>query len=121
MSTTTDKASAWDAMSDEQKVEWLATRVMGFNWNFSSGSFTKTHIRPSIALFSKADWNPLTSWDAWRQVEEKVMEDKELPFIYIGKLIDDMKMKKETYIYHGLIKADLHTRAKSLFLADQYL
>ncbi len=58
------------------------------------------------------NWNPLTSWDNWRQVEEKVMEDEKLIHRYWDQV---MKLNIQTPIPRLVfIFADLPTRCSAL-------
>jgi len=66
---------------------------------------------PGIPL---SDWNPLTNWNHWRQVEEKVMEDEEL----WGALVKECSASATRYLEkwspYEYIMTDLHTRCKAL-------
>jgi len=91
-------------MNEQQTKERLA-EFMGWekkNVMFKNGTtecfIGNNDVRPCSL------WNPLTDWNHWRQVEEKVMEDEELVY----KFIRDFAT---TDIY---MKADLPTRCKAL-------
>ena len=58
----------------------------------------------------KRFWNPLSDWNHWRQVEEKVMEDEELWEKYWNMLWADNGFNN---VLAGM-KADLPTRCKAL-------
>lgn len=53
-------------------------------------------------------WNPLTDWNHWRQVEEKVMEDEDLWNWFMADFCDEVT----TYV-----QADLPTRVDALLSA----
>ncbi len=120
MDSNLTPSAQWDAMTNEERVEWLATRVMGWKYEPSPYDFFwKDDVgRKALGLSHEHSWNPLQSWDAWRQVEEKVMN------------FGDEGILKNTWLGHfatagaytsmwALLEADLPTRAKSLFLATQ--
>ena len=67
-------ASAWDSMTDQQKVEWLATKVMG--WELHNRVWHKRNNDGLKSLSATAgnDWNPLTDWNHLAQVLERCSE-----------------------------------------------
>lgn len=111
MKTNGTPSATWDAMTDQQKIEWLAVKVMGWRRIQTDRGFDwcdERHI--------KADgkyWNPLTDWNHWRQVEEKVMEDDRLMKRYGTSLRREMENVGMTYYF----MPNLRTRTKALFLA----
>ena len=56
-------------------------------------------------------WNPLTNWNHWRQVEERIMESEELSMRYTVKLGNLLPG-------HLQWKAELRTRCLAALLAD---
>lgn len=114
MSTTqTAPTVAWDGWSDQQKVEWLATNVMSWKVLEQPEGWT------DHALVEQADghvtqhWNPLTDWNHWRQVEEKVFNDE--------KLVAALNTVIGNYASDRWMRSDLPTRARALYLAYQSL
>ncbi len=64
-------------MTDSQKIERLATEVMG--WRTEADNEPDTDNTPwywwvdeNGHEYECTTWNPLTDWNHWRQVEEKV-------------------------------------------------
>ncbi len=124
-------------MTEQQKIERLATEVMGwgkkhvkdnpelsFQW-WSDGEPTFKYWKDvtvgevddmvhNSMVPEQADdihalmWNPLTDWNHWRQVEEKVMEDERLKAWFFADFCDEI----ETYL-----QADLPTRVDALLAA----
>lgn len=99
------KASAWESMTDQQKVEWIAEEVM--EWE-RSPSWEYGVVDPDYSL----PFEPLGNWNHWRQVEEKVMGDNELDDAYFAHVMN-------TNEYFP--KVGLATRARALYLAFQSL
>lgn len=113
--TSPEAATAWDSMTDQQRIEWLATvarlKYAGGEW----GSLDTNHMQPTFS--------PLTDWNHWRQVEEKVMMETGLMTSYIDELVNNIfgdDLSKLSGI-RCLIEAELPTRAKALYLAYQAL
>lgn len=137
MTETLSPSATWDAWTVEQRTEWLATVVMG--WRKHIHRFPEFHIKhPSEEKLlwwdgsqeyghewaaTVGDWNPLSSWDDWRRVEEKVMEDEKLWVEFLVQIwsvpatLDVMQYADEVVAMGDLMKADLPTRAKALYLA----
>ena len=76
MTDQTAKALAiWKAKTESEQVEWIAVEIMKWaicgtsKWYEPNTDYVRT---------AEATWNPLTNWNDWRQVEEKIMEDVEL-------------------------------------------
>lgn len=93
MDTEQSPSATWDVMTDKQKIEWLGEFADMQPWAVDDG------------------WNPLTDWNHWRQVEEKVMENDRLLYKYI-----QFFWNKQEQWGQKFVKADLPTRAKALFL-----
>lgn len=143
------------ALTDEQIIERLATEVMGWEndgghdfknpeygrWKCEKcGCSVRSRDFPKYTNMDQSKcegwtkesaWNPLISWDAWRQVEEKVMKDDELFGLYIARIIaiDWQKNSKNVVIITGrragetfrrmmtIMQADLPTRCRALLSA----
>lgn len=109
---TKTPAQQWDAMTDEEKVSFLATKVMG--WEVIKGAYYY-YVDPNGEETQTVDeWNPLTDHNHWREVEEKIMEDRKLLSAFLGKI--ETWSKDEM---HSYLNADLPTRCKAAFLALQ--
>jgi len=108
--------------SGEEQINYLATKVMG--WREMNGSWPngKTKFRCFDPLCKQfillgRDWNPLTDWNHWRQVEEKVMEDEHLFKMYIFDI--DIGKGSTGIVACNVIKADLPTRVSALISAHK--
>lgn len=118
------------ALSDEKIIECLATEVMGwkkhsYTWKYiedgkvqsckSCGSQEHTGHNYKWLLdreeIERSGWNPLTDWNHWRQVEEKVIETEWA----WSQLVDYFRRWGGGWI--GYMKADLPTRCRSLIAA----
>lgn len=70
----TSKAAAWDEMSDEERISWMAVKVMGWHWGFPKwdqiGS-QKMWLNDEELSVSAYEWNPLIDWNHTMQVVEK--------------------------------------------------
>lgn len=96
----TDKTQA-------EKIERLATEVMGWHYEEGHPLDVRHKIifwRDSVGLVNRVNgkhlvkermsdkddrcciWNPLTDWNHWRQVEEKVMRNPDLWATFIMRL-----------------------------------
>ena len=145
--STTYKARAWDAMTHEQKVEWLATKVMGWRrgkpdehgylFEDEDAWYEPDEDEPSYSAdgCDRTDgmtaWRPMTDWNHWRQVEEKVMEDDDVFAHHMAKVIVLQWQKENGNTISissrrggvtfrrtlSLMRADLPTRCKALYLA----
>ncbi len=109
------------AMTEEQKIAYLAEKVMGWEKDWISPDFyfwivpgTPKHVAPIANKW----WNPITDWNHFRQVEEKVMEDFALLSAFMHRLIDRQPEEDD---YVALLKADLPTRVDALISAHQSL
>lgn len=123
-----------EKLTDEEIVFLCATEVMG--WEDPDGqwwcpkcedwvhpaqvSFAEVHRREGCGepvqpyKDHEASWNPLTSWDAWRQVEERLLVDNilTLAFFRYCKRGDSTKSFVENYM-----QADLRTRCRAALKA----
>ena len=121
-------------MTSEQKIEWLAVRVMGWK-RYEPNRDTRGVSEPCFTILKfggkeilTADydgqigvhWNPLTDWNAWRQAEEKVMEDEHLHKEFVGEVCRQTNDDDYDYSICDLyMKANPPTRCRSLYLAYQ--
>ena len=84
----TNESKAPAEMSDTELVKAVAVEVMDWeltevhDQNFISGE-TRTWL-----MKGDTHWNPLTSWDAWRQVEEKILSIPALYHVYLDQWED---------------------------------
>lgn len=128
----------WDSLNDEQKVEFLATKVMGWHskklkgcdceyWHRSDGACVCGAKSDYACDMHDCFWNPLTDWNHWRQVEEKIMEDDK-DGMKLFAIVNYAAAPKGLNSWHtrnsawwNYCKADLPARCKSLYLASQSL
>jgi hypothetical protein len=61
------------APTDRQIIAWLAVEVMG--WHYIKNGAIADGWWADFRLRSKLSWNPLTNWNHFRQIEERLMED----------------------------------------------
>ncbi len=104
-------SALWDSWADQQKREWLAIEILGM---------IRVHTQ-SPFLFDKngmgrpADWNPLIDWNAWREIEEKIMEDEQLFTEWVWTIASPGMNARPVSL--EFCEADLPTRARALYLA----
>lgn len=67
------------------------------------------YVRPNNTFTWR--WNPMKSWDQWRVVEEKVMEDEEL---FMDYTLAIWNAPPDGYCCKKQVAADLPTRCKAL-------
>ena len=80
MTILTSPSAQWYEMTNEEKIDWLATNIMGWE---KTQSYWCSHLPESKYTIQYRHglrgsdefsvWNPLKDWNHWRQVEEKVM------------------------------------------------
>lgn len=117
-------SSAWDDMSDQQKVEWLAT-FMGYKKPTNPDEVEISDIdtydfgtRTLWVWKSKSEMiglRYLDDWNHWRQVEERIMEDENLWRAFLTEK-DGFTTEVSEYM-----RKDLPTKAKDLYVAFQSL
>ena len=124
--TSESKASAWEAMTEAEKVGWLAVNVMGWEnvrgyWKVGDKyvggrvEHEEENRCEHCAGMVREQWNPLTDWNHWRQVEEKMMKtENQSLFVEYCKQISDIDTYESVFRF---VAADLPTRARALFLA----
>jgi hypothetical protein len=118
-------------MTPQAQIEYLITEILrkkifepteeGF---VTDGNFTKVvALGKTTYLYwnGKKDviWNPLVSWDDWRSVEEKVMEDEKLFTEWVWTIATPGKNARPVSM--EVCEADLPTRCKALIAAHQEL
>lgn len=97
-------------LTNEQKIAYLA-ELMG--WEEKHKGEWRSKTSHEFQEWTSV-WNPLTNWNHWRQVEEKVMEDEKLFETYLAKLSPWLFASEVT-------AADRPTRAVALISAHQSL
>lgn len=121
------------ALTDDQIIERLATDVIGWTLveeeeyqrrlkEYEDDPWLKNNeyrraILPQI-------FNPLTDWNHWRQVEEKIMEDRKILESYIEEVVGVLLTRHIVEFQKGnfssaalMLLADLPTRCKALLAA----
>ncbi len=101
-------------LSAQEKIEYLATKVMGWEVADYLSKDGKVLVRRDLTSRHASIFDPLTDWNHWRQVEEKVMEDEKLA----KELFYEQTISWTTTSY---VKADLPTRVDALIAAHQSL
>lgn len=139
-------SETWDKMSDDGRIAYLATEVMGWqmvvcqrkghdrteDYAFCSGwtpaldvmfgCFHNIPFKDGFAMhYRSGDWNPLTDWNHWRQVELEVASKGNLIMDYADELVKENPEFRASSGSIMTIAADLPTRAKALYLAYQSL
>lgn len=117
----------WDAMSDEQKIAFLATEVMGWKkaaiaysksnteWWFDGNHVTE-YVATTFGSRESLRWKPLSDWNHWRQCEERVMQNADLWSEYTRQIFPGPMDFAE-----DILKADIAERATGLYVAYQSL
>lgn len=121
------------SITPQAQIEYLATKVMG--WELRNYE----QDRPAVDAADREDafnndgwgwegresdeeayqWNPLKSWDNWREVEERVMEDGKL---WMGYLLQFAPVESNPHIViNSALRADLPTRVSALIAAHSLL
>lgn len=115
----------WQAKSEEEKIEWLATKVMGWHeeqdeycngcrdWRNQKGERMAHKVVCSNDNWDRFD--PLDDWNQWRQVEERVMENPPLFYEFMND--DRWNNEQGIPLANWYIQSDLPIRAQALFLA----
>lgn len=106
-------------MTKAELVEAVAVEVM--RWTALKGKMfqdekKRFHCTNKKCHDCSCNWNPLTDWNHWREVEEKIMENEPLWHCYVHCLLDaTQNMWKNTE--KRMMKADLRTRCVAAILA----
>ncbi len=111
-------------LTAQEQIEYLATKVMRWHKVKARGRGAGVYIwatqdRDQDKHWDFAEeiyWNPLTDWNHWRQVEEKVMETAELKW----RMIENIHPDDRQWLYFYM-QADLPTRVSALISAHQDL
>lgn len=122
-------------MTKAELVEAVAVEVMGWEKRLSSYvecRYCKVRDQKSYQWWSQdmepilypvwcGKWNPLTDWNHWREVEEKIMEDDKRLRIFLDVLEPKDGEEDEWGGWHAALmaylKADLRTRCVAAILA----
>ncbi len=98
-------------MTDQQIIERLAEFL---GWELTDAYNNGVECDLMVKRGDKYDLigSPLKSWDTWRQVEEKIMEDEELTKKWFFHLAS-IEFPKEIPCM-VILKADLPTRCNAL-------
>lgn len=121
--STSQASEQWEKMTEEEKTDWIANNVMG--WTIDITGKKPRYCRPLRGGSVESwDFDPLHDWNHWRGVEEKVMEDEKLMSAYLdfidGTSVGYAQLSDGTLtMVNKVMKADLPTRAKALYLAMQ--
>lgn len=108
MHSQTTAAAVWRSKSHKERVQWLANDFL--QWN----------VDVSKTILGRI-WNPLISWDDWKQLEREAAKTPRLwnrYKFYIRELTTNESDEDDST--DCCMKADLPTRAKALFLAHQF-
>jgi hypothetical protein len=100
MENNSTPQAQWRAMTEEQKIEWIAVKVMG--WEMAWHSFDGKcyyKIGNDVKGVAGQDWNPLTDHNDFRMVEEQVMENGKLTLAFTNILTD--YLPKDTSLLIG--------------------
>lgn len=110
-------------MSAQEQIAYLAEKVMGWEYRETTSARPSWYDAESGNwVIAVTAWNPLTDWNHYRQVEEKVMGTG-LWHEYVWNLYRDdggRTLIEGRDIWRG-IKADLPTRCKALIEAHKSL
>ena len=115
-------------MTDQEIIEILA-EFMGWHKHGGTTIHKKTGEMkkiwwwvldgevPALDMESK-DWNPLESWDDWRMVEERMLEDESLYHDFMDNLtrrdIDGQLPALRITCYLSIGSSDLRTRCENI-------
>lgn len=123
-------SETWDKMTDEEKITFLAVKVMGWvktqrdesiggHWMWCNKENYGVHYAEDVIRHATGTmdckWNPLTDWIHWWEVEEKM--DERLFNEWMLELVKITVDSGKALIH--ILKADLPTRCKAAFLALQ--
>ncbi len=105
-------------MEPQAQITFLAEKIMGWTrHDYKSGLSEWYDKEGAHAYFTNAnEWTPLTDWNHWRQVEEKVMEDEELWSAWIKGMQPEFILQFDTYMNTSISK-----RVSALIAAHQSL
>lgn len=128
--TNYSPSQVWDSMSEEMKIEWMA-KVMGWTMRVQQNKRNPEYIARTWHdskgrwQMNVGPWDPLTDWNHWRQVEEKVMDTEHLREVFVAEVLiiihGEEKILGAYKDYFTRIieyaRTNLRTRAKALFCA----
>ena len=111
-------------MTDSEKIAYLAEKVMGWEkkeWEVGDPGAYWNWARKDTREFAMGRfWNPLESWDSWRQVEERVMKDERLWCHFVTDLVPACSVDTD-YAMLAYAATDLPTRVDCLVQAHRSL
>lgn len=128
---TKDAPSAeevWEGMSEKERIEWLAVKVMGWHkvdkdWKDDGTTYCWMLEGNTMA---SVNWNPLVTWDDWRAVEDKIMQDKRgsdySDYDCGRRFTSALGCYDSSDPFYGILKfqeTDLPARCKAAFIALQ--
>lgn len=107
--------SSTPAATDQQIVERLAVEVMGWRKHDPEsldceGWWGKGEYELLEQIWAEYTWNPLTDWNHFRQVEEKVFADPSLTLNFLNELHNPSGMGT----LNNYVMSDLRTRCLAL-------
>ena len=111
-------------MTKAELVSAVAVEVM--RWTALKGKMfqdekKRFHCTNKKCHDCSCNWNPLTDWNHWREVEEKIMEDDKRLRIFLDVLEPKDGEEDEWGGWHAALmaylKADLRTRCVAAILA----
>ncbi len=106
-------------LTAQEQLEYLATEIMEWEIIAHGPGYEDLHpIVKNATGYVTQHWNPLTDWNHWRQVEEKVMEDEDLWEEFAQHLFGNESCRIQLWLH---MKADLPTRVSALISAHQEL
>jgi hypothetical protein len=119
-----------DSMTPQAQIEYLATKVMGWEHKPLPDSLSDTEWwwergKPTEYVLKrpkKMAWNPLADWNHWRQVEERMLNDDSANLIFafldILREAGEYTDAEPEWVY---MDADLPARVSALIAVHQEL
>lgn len=129
MNNYSTPSAQWDAMSDEERVAWLATNIMGWETKYEKDcydcDYLMVHWPDSTPFYAGGEgkgwigrhgFDPILHFDEWDILEEKVTMDITLcnEFIMQFGISGDGDAINAVRAY---MQADLRNRCKALYIA----
>jgi len=103
-----------EELTDQQLISEVATHVMG--WKMEEGSwFDMKRPENHWWVSDCRDWNPLTDWNHWREVEEKLMERTSVFWRFVDEILK-IGNRGPNY-YPPEFNSDLRTRCLAALAA----
>ena len=80
-------------MTSQEQIEYIATKVMKWHLKtYAAGAYGHWLNAKNEKIHGVGLWDPLESWDDWRQVELKIMEDRDLWYEYVSRIGSGLNM-----------------------------